>query len=127
MVATEEPVEDAGQEMATEREPVLDQGPAEEEKPIAEEEKERSNEDPPVKANSAFNFPDVSVMLNRLAFNPDSSTKGTKWKTQDADLKGSSSLPEKRRRMTRSTAKEEGSSDGQDPDDEVTRFFARTK
>jgi hypothetical protein len=114
-----------GQELAPEREPVLDQGPADEEEPIAE--KETANEEPPVKAKSAFNLRKVTVRLERLAFNPDSSTKATKNKAQDADLKGDSSSPENRRRMNRSTAKVECSSYGQVADDEVTRYFARKK
>jgi hypothetical protein len=65
--------------------------------------------------------------LERLAFNPDGSTKATKNKAQDADLEGGFSPPEKRRRMTRSTAKVGCSSDGQFADDEVTRYFARKK
>jgi hypothetical protein len=65
--------------------------------------------------------------LNHLTFNPHGSTKETKKKAQDAGLKGGSSPPEKRRRMTRSTDKRGCSSDGQDPDDEVTRFFAQKK
>jgi hypothetical protein len=68
----------------------------------------------------------VSVTLERLAFNPDGSMKATKNIAQDADLEGSSP-PEKRRRMTRSTAKVGFSSDGQVADDEVTRYFARKK
>ncbi|EFX83552.1 hypothetical protein DAPPUDRAFT_100125 [Daphnia pulex] len=104
-VASEEPVEEPGQELAPEREPVLDQGPADEEEPIAEIEKETANDEPPVKAKPAFNLRKVTVRLDRLAFNPDGSTKAKKKKAQDADLKGGSSPPEKRRRMTRSTAK----------------------
>ncbi|EFX66375.1 hypothetical protein DAPPUDRAFT_116460 [Daphnia pulex] len=127
LVAAEEPVEEPGQELAPEREPVLDQGPAEEEKPIVEKEKETANEEPPVKAKSAFNLRKVTVRLERLAFNPDGSTKAKKKKAQDADLKGGSSPPEKRRRMTRSTAKVWCSSDGQVADDDVTRYFARKK
>jgi hypothetical protein len=65
--------------------------------------------------------------LERLAFNPDSSTKATKNKAQDADLEGGSSPPEKSRRLTRSTAKVGCSSDGHMADDEVTRYFARKK
>jgi hypothetical protein len=65
----------------------------------------------------------MTVRLERLAFNPDGSTKATKNKAQDADLKGGSSPAEKRRRMTRSTAKVGCSSDGQVADDEVTRYF----
>ncbi|EFX78744.1 hypothetical protein DAPPUDRAFT_320194 [Daphnia pulex] len=126
-VASEEPVEEPGQELAPEREPVLDQGPADEEEPIAEIEKETANEEPPVKAKPAFNLRKVTVRLDRLAFNPDGSTKAKKKKAQDADLKGGSSPPEKRRRMTRSTAKVGCSSDGQVTDDEVTRYFARKK
>jgi hypothetical protein len=38
-VASEEPVEEPGQELAPEREPVLDQGPADEEEPIAKNKK----------------------------------------------------------------------------------------
>ncbi len=126
-VAAEEPVEEPGQELVPEREPVPDQGPAEEEEPLAEEEIESTNEDPPVKAKPAFNLRKVSVTLNRLAFNPNGSTKSTKKKEQDADLKVGSSPPEKRRRMTRSTAKVGCSSDGQVADYEVTRFIARKK
>ena len=59
--------------------------------------------------------------------NPDGLTKAKKNKAQDADLEGGSSPPEKRRRMTRSTAKVGCSSDGQVTDDEVTRYFARKK
>jgi hypothetical protein len=40
-VASEEPVEEPGQELAPEREPVLDQGPADEEEPIAEKERQK--------------------------------------------------------------------------------------
>ncbi|EFX69768.1 hypothetical protein DAPPUDRAFT_113331 [Daphnia pulex] len=105
-VASEEPVEEPGQELLPEREPVLDQGPADEEEPIAEIEKETANEEPPVKAKPAFNLRKVTVRLDRLAFNPDGSTKAKKKKAQDADLKGGSSPSEKRRRMTRSTAKD---------------------
>ncbi|EFX67717.1 hypothetical protein DAPPUDRAFT_115212 [Daphnia pulex] len=116
------------QELAPEREPVLDQGPADEEEPIAEIEKETANEEPPVKAKPAFNLRKVTVRLDgRLALNPDGSTKAKKKKAQDADLKGGCSPPEKRRRMTRSTAKVGCSSDGQVTDDEVTRYFARKK
>ncbi|EFX75845.1 hypothetical protein DAPPUDRAFT_322930 [Daphnia pulex] len=104
-VASEEPVEEPGQELAPEREPVLDQGPADEEEPIAEKEKETANEQPPVKAKTAVNLRKVTVRMERLAFNPDGSTKATKNKAKDADLEGGSSPPEKRRRMTRSTAK----------------------
>ncbi|EFX67570.1 hypothetical protein DAPPUDRAFT_115342 [Daphnia pulex] len=43
-VASEEPVEEPGQELEPEREPVLDQGPADEEEPIAEKERETANE-----------------------------------------------------------------------------------
>ncbi|EFX64911.1 hypothetical protein DAPPUDRAFT_117729 [Daphnia pulex] len=111
-VASEEPVEEPGQELAPEREPVLDQGPADEEEPIAEIEKETATK---------------NLRLDRLALNPDGSTKAKKKETQDADLKGDSSPPEKRRRMTRSTAKVGCSSDGQVTDDEVTRYFARKK
>jgi hypothetical protein len=42
LVFAEEPVKEPGQELAPEREPVLDQRPADEEEPIAEEEKERA-------------------------------------------------------------------------------------
>ncbi|EFX61491.1 hypothetical protein DAPPUDRAFT_121719, partial [Daphnia pulex] len=80
-------------------------GPADEEEPIAEIEKETANEEPPFKAKPAFNLRKVTVRLDRLALNPDGSTKAKKKKAQDADLKGGSSPPEKRRRMTRSTAK----------------------
>jgi hypothetical protein len=86
-VAAEEPVEEPGQELAPEREPVLDQGPAGEEEPIAEKEKETANEEPPVKAKSAFNLRKVTVRLERLAFNPDGSTKATKNKSQMLILK----------------------------------------
>jgi hypothetical protein len=86
-VAAEEPVEEPGQELAPEREPVLDQGPAGEEEPIAEKEKETANEEPPVKAKSAFNLRSVTVRLERLAFNPDGSTKATKNKSQMLILK----------------------------------------
>ncbi|EFX75644.1 hypothetical protein DAPPUDRAFT_107719 [Daphnia pulex] len=110
-VASEEPGEEPSQELAPEREPVLDQGPADEEEPIAEIEKEAANEEPSVKAKPAFNLRKVTVRLDRLALNPD----------------GGSSPPEKRRRMTRSTAKVGCSSDGQVTDDEVTRYFARKK
>ncbi|EFX69589.1 hypothetical protein DAPPUDRAFT_328982 [Daphnia pulex] len=126
-VASEEPVEEPGQELAPEREPVLDQGPADEEEPNAKIEKETANEEPPVKAKPALNLRKVTVRLDRLALNPDGSTKAKKKKAQDADLKGGSSPPEKRRRMTRSTAKVGCSSDGQVTDDEVTRYFARKK
>ncbi|EFX64513.1 hypothetical protein DAPPUDRAFT_118109 [Daphnia pulex] len=101
--------------------------PGDEEEPIAEIEKETANEEPPVKAKPAFNLRKVTVRLDRLAFNPDGSTKAKKKKAQDADLKGGSSPPEKRRRMTRSTTKVGCSSDGQVADDEVTRYFARKK
>ncbi len=60
-VASEELVEEPGQELAPEREPVLDQGPADEEEPIAKKEREIANEEPPVKAKSAVNFRKVSV------------------------------------------------------------------
>jgi hypothetical protein len=55
-VAAKKPVEEPGQELAPEREPVLNQGPADEEETIAEEEKEKANENPPVKAKTAFLF-----------------------------------------------------------------------
>ncbi|EFX65722.1 hypothetical protein DAPPUDRAFT_117036 [Daphnia pulex] len=126
-VASEEPVEEPGQELEPEREPVLDQGPADEEEPIAEKERKTANEEPPVKAKTAVNLKKVTVRLERLAFNPNGSTKAKKNKAQDADLEGGSSPPEKRRRMTRSTAKVGCSSDGQVTDDEVTRYFARKK
>ncbi|EFX70952.1 hypothetical protein DAPPUDRAFT_112256 [Daphnia pulex] len=126
-VASEEPVEEPGQELEPEREPVLDQGPADEEEPIAEKERETANEEPPVKAKTVVNLKKVTVRLERLAFNPNGSTKAKKNKAQDADLEGGSSPPEKRRRMTRSTAKVGCSSDGQVTDDEVTRYFARKK
>jgi hypothetical protein len=45
-VSSEEPVEEPGQKLEPEREPVLDQGPADEEEPIAEKEKETANEEP---------------------------------------------------------------------------------
>ncbi|EFX67805.1 hypothetical protein DAPPUDRAFT_330691 [Daphnia pulex] len=126
-VASEEPVEEPGQELEPEREPVLDQGPADEEEPIAEKERETANEEPPVKAKTVVNLKKVTVRLERLAFNPNGSTKAKKNKAQDADLEGGSSPPEKRRRMTRSTAKVGCSSYGQVTDDEVTRYFARKK
>ncbi len=87
LVAAEEPVEEPGQELAPEWEPVLDQGPADEEEPIAEKEKETANEEPPVKAKSAFNLRKVTVRLERLAFNPESSTKATKIKHKMLILK----------------------------------------
>jgi hypothetical protein len=68
-----------------EKEPILNEGPAHEEEPIAEEEKESSNEDPPVKPKPAFNIPQMSVRLDRLVFNLDGSTN-VKKKAQDADF-----------------------------------------
>jgi hypothetical protein len=41
-------------ELAPERELVLDQGPADEEEPIDDEENQIANEDPPVKASVQF-------------------------------------------------------------------------
>jgi hypothetical protein len=54
LVAAGGPVEEPGQELEPEREPLLDQGSANEEEPIAEKEKESANEDPPFKAKPAF-------------------------------------------------------------------------
>ncbi len=86
-VASEEPVEEPGQELAPERESVLDQGPADEEEPIAEKEKETANEEPPVKAKTAVNLKKVTVRCERLAFNPDGSTKAKKIKHKMLILK----------------------------------------
>ncbi|EFX73118.1 hypothetical protein DAPPUDRAFT_325606 [Daphnia pulex] len=74
-VASEEPVEEPGQELEPEREPVLDQGPADEEEPIAEKERETANEEPPVKAKTVVNLKKVTVRLERLAFNPNDDEK----------------------------------------------------
>jgi hypothetical protein len=43
LVSAEKSVEEPGQQLAPEREPVIDQGPADEEEPIAEEEKESAS------------------------------------------------------------------------------------
>jgi hypothetical protein len=68
LVAAEKPVEEPGQELAPEREPVLDQGPAHEEEPITEKEKETANEEPLVKAKSAFNLRKVTVRFETPGF-----------------------------------------------------------
>jgi hypothetical protein len=78
----------------------------------------------------AFNLPEVSVRLKRLVFNPDDSTMSTKKKSKVmycGDFIGGSSPPEKRRRMTWSTAKAGSLSSGKDSNDKVTRYFARKK
>jgi hypothetical protein len=56
LVAAKEPQPKVSRNQENEMEPVLDQGPADEEEPITEEEKESANEDPPVKAKP-FNLP----------------------------------------------------------------------
>ncbi len=99
MVSAEEPVEKPGQELTLEREPVLDQRPADEEEPIDEEENESAKKDPQVKTKPAFNLPEVSLRLNHMVFNPEGSTKATKKKAEDNNLKLNVSLPEKRRRI----------------------------
>ncbi len=53
---------------------------------LPKKKKETANEEPLVKAKSAFNLWKKTVRLERLTINPDSSTKATKIKAQDADL-----------------------------------------
>ncbi|EFX64391.1 hypothetical protein DAPPUDRAFT_118226 [Daphnia pulex] len=90
-------------------------------------EREAGNKEPSIDTDTgheAQNNVEESVASEEPVEEPD---EGKKKKAQDADLKGCSSPPEKRRRMTRSTAKVGCSSDGQVTDDEVTRYFARKK
>jgi hypothetical protein len=126
-VASEEPVEEPGQELAPEREPVLIRGRLMRRNQLPKKKKRLPTKNLRLKLSQRSICGKCPSGWNAWLFNPDGSSKATKNKAQDADLEGGSSPPEKRRRMTRSTAKVGCSSDGQVTDDEVTRYFARKK
>lgn len=117
MDASEEPVEEPGQELVDAGRPELDQEPAEE-----DEHKAGTDEEDPVVEPIITKR--VSVRLNRLVLSPRTLQRLKKRKEREDSPQSGSSPPKRTRRKTRSSGQERSSSETADPDAEVTRYFA---